>query len=76
MREVRLGNRASLAPALVLLLDIMRAAPAPDSGTNNDSDSGGSGTANDSAHEAVGTGLLSLCAQLLFQVSWLKGRLR
>eukprot|EP00198_Chlamydomonas_reinhardtii_P005396 XP_001694732.1 predicted protein [Chlamydomonas reinhardtii] len=67
VREVRLGNRASLAPALVLLLDIMRAAPAPDSGTNNDSDSGGSGTANDSAHEAVGTGLLSLCAQLLFQ---------
>jgi hypothetical protein len=67
VREVRLGNRASLAPALALLLDIMKAAPPPGTSSNSDSDSRSS-TAPDSAHEAVGTGLLSLCAQLLFQV--------
>ncbi|KAG2434416.1 hypothetical protein HYH02_012246 [Chlamydomonas schloesseri] len=74
VREVRLGNRASLAPSLALLLDIMKAEPPAGTGSrsgggrNSDSDSRSS-TVPDSAHEAVGTGLLSLCAQLLFQAA-------
>ncbi|PNH03997.1 hypothetical protein TSOC_009892 [Tetrabaena socialis] len=51
VREVRLGQPASLGFCLGLLAALME----------DDSEQ------SDAAHEAVGAGLLSLCAQLLFQ---------
>ncbi|GFR43037.1 hypothetical protein Agub_g4041, partial [Astrephomene gubernaculifera] len=58
VREVRLGHPASLAPSLAVLRDCLAA---------DASDPRVGGNARLAGHEAVGAGLLSLCAQLLFK---------
>ncbi|GLC38699.1 hypothetical protein PLESTB_000591800 [Pleodorina starrii] len=83
VREVRLGHPSSLGPSLELLVDLVRAgaergravAGSDNSGSSSSSSSGGGdgdegGAASiDAAREAVGAGILSLCAQLLFKAS-------
>ncbi|GLI70478.1 hypothetical protein VaNZ11_015388 [Volvox africanus] len=54
VREIRLGQVASLGPSLELLMELIRK-----------DNSGG----QEVAREAVGAGALSLCTQLLFQAS-------